>query len=484
MRLFDYDVEEQLLDGLIDEARAEFLDVNSYYINTYKNIKPANAELQKFLTSVLPQSKNDYCLYVADNEGNKKTYMLPYEQYINSICALADNVKHTLFYSVCDYNGWCITPNAKSSQCIYIDIDNVGFDIYSLSQNEVIEYLIKTYNIPADKLPNMIVLSGRGCHLYYLTQRTSDFEAREVIAKNMIGYFYSDFSAKNITHKIRVPFSYNMKNDCERKTKLYNIHEHRFSFDELSFFEIDKYELDERQRAWNDLITAKRLATRKLNGTTTSKSDCNSATSENVKEPDGLSIVSLDGLHYISKNYYNSTNKNRNLLNDLNNYVIRHDGDLSGKRDIFCFIYSNYAKHLLTQEQCCTELQKYVDETFYDELDDIISYVYSRDEAYHYRYSTIAEFLEFTQQDIEDSYCCFCAERKAQALKQKHKRYNDKRYGAKRTQKQLDRDYVANNLDKTTSELCFELEDRYSVRTIRRWVAEFTNGVVKKSSNI
>lgn len=160
---------------------------------------------------------------------------------------------------------------------------------------------------------------------------------------------------------------------------------------------------------------------------------------------------------------------------DLNNFYYRHEGDLFGKRDKFSFIYANYASRFMNKTDCIEELQKYFDNSFFDELFQIIDSVYNRNKTYNYKYTTIAEMLEFTQTDIDASYCNFSEERKNESLKSKYKRKNDKRNEASREQKEQDIQIFKKNINLTNKEICQLLNNKYSIRTIQRWRLKFAS---------
>lgn len=83
--------------------------------------------------------------------------------------------------------------------------------------------------------------------------------------------------------------------------------------------------------------------------------------------------------------------------------------------------------------------------------------------------------LEFTQTDIDASYCSFSEERKYESLKNKYKRKNDKRNEASREQKEQDIQIFKKNINLTNKEICQLLNNKYSIRTIQRWRLKFAN---------
>lgn len=494
--IYDGKIFEDLDCGLLDYDKAEFLDDISFFVNEYKDKKPINDELAEFLRFVLPKTENKYHLIVI-NDNYTKNYMLPYHKYISALCALANNVKYTLFYNTVAFESWvCSVDAINKFNSLYIDIDDFDedIDIYSMSQAEVEEFLMKKYNVHENMLPNRVILSGNGMHIYYKVKECNDLSKREYFTKQLLAFYGGDFSCLSVAHQIRVPFSYNCKNGVERKTKLYKIHDKEFKINELKYFEMDEEDVAQAKAKHNAKISAKRNATKAMkkalkeleisNETkdyligeviTVDEKELAEFTKKTkkkfVKKSNNSTIEEFDVCQftYYNRSYYHPQNKNRNLLLDLNNYFIRHNGDLTGKRDLFAFVYANYASRLMSQSECYNELRKYYDIEFFDELEQIVEAVYNRGKSYNYKYTTIAEILDFTQADIDASYCNFSEERKQEALKNKYKRKNDKRNKKSREQKAKDKQLFINNIDKSNKEIIELLGNKYSIRTIQRW---------------
>ena len=81
-------------------------------------------------------------------------------------------------------------------------------------------------------------------------------------------------------------------------------------------------------------------------------------------------------------------------------------------------------------DECIDYCSKYVDDDFYPEMEKIVRFVYSKPlkERYTYRYTTIADLLGFTDEDIRLSYCCsFSEERREEAKKEPRKKKTKRR---------------------------------------------------------
>ena len=59
--------------------------------------------------------------------------------------------------------------NVRYFNSIFMDIDDVnGMDFSSMTTAQMREWLMKTYELPEEMLPEISVSSGHGLHLYYL----------------------------------------------------------------------------------------------------------------------------------------------------------------------------------------------------------------------------------------------------------------------------------------------------------------------------
>lgn len=496
-------------DGKISWEEADFREEADFFVERYKNNEPIHNELDEFLKFVIPKNNGLYHLMIMDTENKYSyNYMLSYNQFISSACALAIKLKYTLFYNNVSFNKWCNEDDTISDfRSFYIDIDDFDcdVDVYSMNRDELITFLKTHYNLPEHLLPNRIVLSGRGMHIYYQLQPFHNKEKREYYMKHLLTYFSGDFTCLSVCHQIRVPFSFNTKNGVQKSTKLIKIHDKEFSIDEFDYFIMSKKAIELARKNTYDEINkkkqaakAKNKAEKQLEINNENDDFCADAiviinTDENVNIPskkqkkapkkvkkkslynDKLKEFDPNEFHYYNFNCFFPNHQNRNLLLDLNNFYYRHEGDLSGKRDKFAFIYANYASRFMNKADCIEELQKYFDNSFFDELFQIIDSVYNRNKTYNYKYTTIAEMLEFTQTDIDASYCNFSEERKDESLKNKYKRKNDKRNEASREQKEQDIQIFKKNINLTNKEICQLLNNKYSIRTIQRWRLKFAS---------
>lgn len=115
-------------------------------------------------------------------------------------------------------------------------------------------------------------------------------------------------------------------------------------------------------------------------------------------------------------------NRYWNIIKDLNNYYCRHNGQIEGHRNQFFHLMGVYLQHAMSLSEAIEFILPYTDGEFEEEAIRTVRAVYESDVQYRYRNITIAGLLNFTQQDIDDSYCCFSKERMEAARKARERK--------------------------------------------------------------
>ena len=177
---------------------------------------------------------------------------------------------------------------------------------------------------------------------------------------------------------------------------------------------------------------------------------------------------------YVSENketyhHFSRTARNWNLIMDLHNYFIRHNGDIYGMRASFFTIMATYCTYIMDKEECKSFLSDYADDVFQNELEEIVRYIYqnlSEGTRYTYRYEKIAKILNFTEEDIRMSYCSFSPERREEATRARKKRHAEKKKAETRYKKQDRMRYVREHFELSNAELAEACS--VSERTISR----------------
>ncbi len=473
---FDYLEDEQIERIVFKKAIKSFIIKN-------KNIK--NDYLEKFLRLVIPKSENDYWLFIND----KDTYCnlkLKYEEYISSIQTLCEQ-EVNLYFSPVSYNGERKNKNALVTNCIYVDIDDVGVDISGFNKDDIISFLIHNYNVPEALLPNYVVKSGHGLHLYFITETCGNTPERVSYVSSITTYFHGDLACMPISHVVRVPLSFNVKNK-KVKSELFEVNTSTdYSFERLNFFILDQeivesyYKKAYADRAQKSNETRqKNKRTNPPKQTETEPKTKNKRTQVNsepklkesnnsikcVKRETELILNTIPKPLYY-KNYYVNGHTNYNLLLDLHNYFVRHKGNIQGYRNNFIFIYSNICKNSnITIEYCKLKLEPYITDDFEKEANRIIENTYKTNTVYKFTNFKIADLLNFDDYDIKNSYCAFSEERRIEATKQRNKRKNEKRKQKTQSKKDNIKNFVKQNASWSTKKLAKQLQ--ISERTVQR----------------
>ena len=97
----------------------------------------------------------------------------------------------------------------------------------------------------------------------------------------------------------------------------------------------------------------------------------------------------------------------------------------------------------MSQHDCIEHCSQYVSDNFYDEMIEIIDNVYSRGYTYYYNYNTISELLNFSDIDLEKSFCAFSDEIKTYRRKERQKAYYQKK-----TEHMLTKAYIRRETNK------------------------------------
>lgn len=477
---FDYLEEEQIERIVFKKAIKSFIIKN-------KNIK--NDYLEKFLRLVIPKSENDYWLFIND----KETYCnicFKYEEYISAIQILIENADINLYFSPVAYNGVRKDKNALFTNCIYVDIDDVGVDISGFNKNDILSFLIEKYNVPESVLPCYISKSGHGLHLFFATTTSKNSPERESYVRSLTTYFNGDLACIPISHVVRVPLSYNVKKEKVR-SELFEINTSTdYSMERLNYFLLDNETIENYYKNSYEERTKKSNETRRKNQLTKTekpkepktqnkktknkKNDFKTITTPQIKKAESNLIEKPKTSSLTFNNNYKKGRPNYNLLLDLHNFFVRHKGEIAGYRNNFVFIYSNVCKKIgVTINECKTNIDVYFPNEFNDEAKRIIENTYKKKGFYKFTNFKIAELLNFDENDVKRSYSAFSEERKIEAAKQRNKRKNEKLKNKTKTKKDETKNFVRQNLNLSTKELAKHLQ--ISERTIQRIKKEIAN---------
>lgn len=396
--------------------------------NIASNWNKKDLELEAFLRAVLPESDYNYYLFVKSKGGIPINIKYNYENYIRALIAITDFEVETYYFPVA-FIGWRDNKGTLNHyRCTYIDIDHTDFNPLSMSEEEIIQHLKETYNVPDRLLPHYCVASSNGgLHCIWLTEDIYDADIRDDITRKMITYFRSDHNAFARSHPFRVPKSFNCKRDTPTKSKLIKLSENkRYNEVDLQYFSKSTAETEQYFKEEKAKTTAKRLETLARNKENRPVSPANTKSTEKTSYNRCKDMSDYDTTPNTNVKYYTDfkpKSRYKNLLGDLNNYYVNRRGQINGYRHTFIFLIANYARIFMTKSECVELCSKYVTEAFEDEMYSIIESVYDSDFTYYYNFTTIGKLLDFNSFDIQNSYSSF-----SEDIKKERKRKRDREY--------------------------------------------------------
>lgn len=467
--IIKYPVDAEFLEMTIGQCKKELLK-HRVLKAAAENKANSSEELRVFLERMLPYDPvNEFYLFVKESESLRVNIPQTRQQHIDTLCAITD-IPYTLYYHLTPFtvNTWTKDKNAQCYRSICIDIDGFepGFDMLTCEKEELLAYLIETYDLHDKPLPDAICCSGHGCHLYFQIPQTyeENFPKRQRYLNSMLVYFSGDFKTNNKGRKFRLPLSYNRKNGERVKSRLILFDEPEdISFERLDLYLKTEEEFAVFRAAGIEKENEKKAKTRTENAIKAwmaegySREDAEELaknpppkpkkpkapkTEKPKKEPKKKSTgikESKDDYYFdfselTYRRNYNGKGPAAILLVDLHNYLCRNGDDcLRGQRNSFFFILATAGLEVFTKDRmddfidyCETYCDK--DNPFYNEMCNIIRNVFTREKVCHFKYTTIREWLNLSEEDIRASRSCFTPEIRAQRRKQyDHECYQKKK---------------------------------------------------------
>lgn len=402
-----------------------------------------DADMEAFFEDLFKGGRyGTYWLMVSDNEGTYNICSYLVSELID-IANVLSKYKVNLYFCPNAFCGWRIDANVIRTNAIFIDIDDIdGVDFSTMDSQALATWLMDTYDIPDSLLPNWCVSSGHGLHLYYLIdsldlRNEDNRELRREFTDYLITYFGADKACRNSSRILRVPKSFNVKHE-ERMTTLHHLNTSPDrDIMRLIYFYCSEYVIEEYMQKCQEAKNAKSRATREANKSKSSKKEKESVCKEKLREEKirhnrndakqvtkSVACKGLEGMTYYT--HFDKKDRYWNIIKDLHNYYLRHVGKIHGCRNNFFLIMANYLKYIMLLESAIEFLEKYMDDDNREEAMTTITRVYQRKGHYRFKNITIAELLNFTEYDIEQSYCNFSKERIDKARKEILRKGNQK----------------------------------------------------------
>lgn len=481
----EYASESQLLNvfvrGIIDHTSAK-----------------ENQEMQEFYEQVLPDSNGEsrYWLFVQDETQTiTNLHFKSKKEYIETIIKLSEFETFNVFYSLANYKDGHNNKNVISLKCAAVDIDDIDFDVSTKSKEELVDYIKREYALSDDELPNYLIMSGHGLHLYYLLDETIDRETFETYQEHLTTFYLSDRACIPGSHYWRAPGGYNVKG-IPVKTRIYKLNDNK-DISRLEYFRMTEEQIETYRTECNRKRYEKTMKTREKNGTLSKKKTANKPQKQQNKQRPETCVAEkfpeeieaeerqeqkkdmqekssayerIPIENFVPYADFRKGETSWNLIKDLHNYFINHGGDIQGKREIFVFLIANYSQSFMTAERCKHFCSKYFTSDFIDEMESTVDRIYEKGTFYDYNFLNIADLLAFTEEDVEKSYCNFSIERRKQANNRRVQEHRERKRAERKAEKDKTRIFIEENINLTAESLAEECG--ISVRSVYRIKAE------------
>ncbi len=466
--------------------------------------KTIKRDLKGFFNGIFPTLNDNECIWCMASSPEGVSYNFSYkdrEQALRDLSILSDEDVN-LYFSPAIFTGWRIDNNVSRINTIYIDIDDVnGMDFSDMGEADIREWLIDTYSLNEAVLPNWIVASGHGLHLYWIVKeidlKTEECtELRKRYTDYLITYFKADIACRNKSRILRFPTSRNVKDMSNIKTtKLFHLNNSkRRDIKRLDFFKCSDEDIETYTAENIKRRSEKRKATMIKNGTWKERKEkpkeAFKELKTTIKQPSGTINKKVSKGCVPDKNSRVGVSQKENethiktvitspmspktrylrIIRDLQNYAIRRDTVPKGYRSIFCHIlvvYCKKAKYGIKEAEAI--ILDCIDENFEREALNIVKSVYESKTEYTYTNEKIAELLDFKDFDLKNSYACYTEKQRKERRKQTQSRYDNRRYKtirqSKAELKQHRRDFIKEHMEMPVKELAKALG--CSERTIR-----------------
>lgn len=451
----------------------DFYKIQTKYLTSTTPVPPLVIE---FFNSVIP--KSDYykrwIMLISKNERAHYKHDT-IEQFIEGYSKYAPLLRDT-FFSPCLYDGWWESVNAHLCKVIFLDIDGItDVNLLTMSTAEISDWLIDTYNIPPHLLPDWCICTGHGIHLYFIVDEmdytdTEQGNLRDYYTHMLICYFNADVACSNRNHILRLPFSYN----CKKEPLLTQLHKlnnaTNTDIKRLDYFYCSPEDTIQYRSDSYKIRTEKSAMTRELNSNEPKEKKPQKP--KKNKAPDKIShdfCVPIENVKYFDDFKRNA--RYWNIIKDLNNYYVRHNGNIVGCRNAFIHIMATFLKKVgMSLDEAIDFIEPYCTVDFYDEAVTAVTKIYNKDKQYNYNNDKIASLLYFTDIDYAQSYCCYNDSKRLERKREANRRAKDKQFKEARQKRKAKKEnictFIKENPTTPTKDIAIIFD--VSTRTIQR----------------
>lgn len=367
--------------------------------------------------------------------------------------------------------------NISISNCYFVDIDEIHTKkpIYNCTEDEILAYLYTQYPILKQLSPSYILMSGGGLHLYFTLAHTEYLfgnaytnqtrRLHKILTGSLITLLRADVACKNLNRLLRVPFSYNLKYPVKTRFYIYPTKQ-TYSYEQLNNTVSSVLPASVPEAPVRTKITSSKVSAPKIT---------------EQKEP-------------VQRNY-NTTPEERSLIaakareklfldrkSDIEKWFFLHLKDMEGHRHHFFLIYSIILKQLHNRSDYIETRCRILNAKLFAPLpeSELIKTI-SQEHYYLFRNETIAEWLDYTQEEIAMMNCNYGAD----AIREHNRKwsvyYNELRKEERHQRKERKQlqifKIIAENPDATLCELATLLGCHKS--TVIRWKKKYKDSLSK-----
>lgn len=453
----------------------DFFKIQTEYL-TPNPTTPVPSLVLEFFDSVIPKSDH-YQRYIMliSKKGCANYYYNTDDEFIAGYSKYVPLLTNT-FFSPCLYDGWWESINARLCNVIFLDIDGIDdVNLITMSTSEISDWLKDTYNVPSHLLPNWCICTGHGVHLYFVVDEmdftdTEQGKLRDYYTEMLICYFRADVTCRNRNHILRLPYGYNCKQE-PLQTQLHKLNNTSdTNIKRLDYFYCDDEDVQNYKRNSYKIIAEKSAKTREHNNT--QPKEKKPPKPKEVTAPDKVchnSCVPIENVKYFDD--FKRKARYWNIIKDLNNYYVRHYGNIVGCRNVFIHIMATFLKRVhMSVDEAIDFIEPYCTVDFYDEAVTTVTKVYDSEKEYHYNNDSIAMLLSFTDIDYAQSYCCYNESKRIERKREANRRAKDKQFKEARQERKEKREdictFIKENPTTSTKDIAIIFD--VSTRTIQR----------------
>lgn len=363
--------------------------------------------------------------------------------------------------------------NIIASNSFFIDIDSLEGKlekpIYNCTEQEIKEYLEKTYPFIKESGYSYVTMSGRGLHIYFTLEYTEYLFASKYrnyrrmehrkLTEEMIQITGADAACKNLNRVLRVPFSINRKMNI--RSRLY--------MQEENCKKYSRQMLQEYLKPFKEFVDNSTNEQAKV-------FEKKKRSKENISEIPETEYTEMEKneLSLRAKKGKETLYKNRKA--DLEEWYNLHRSDMKGRRHYFFLIYIMTLRQLEFAETYIKKKCFYLNDGLIESIpeNEILRIIYDK-KRYLFRNESIADLLNFTQREITSFKCNYSDEEIKEHRQEKNDYFHQLEKEKRQIKKQEKQEEIFRIIDANTEQSMSELAEilKCSKSTAWRWYQKY-----------